>query len=120
LERVKDLIDSEPTLRSKRELIKKFIENYVMGNNNLDDLEALFVRFCNEEEMLAFNNICADENINPIKFNTLIEEYNFTGNMPITDDLIKVLNYTPSFFERKPTAERIKQKLIDYLSTYVN
>ena len=60
---ISDLINSEITLRSKRELIEKFIDQRLEGLKDEDELIEAFDSFWADEKRKAFDKICADENL---------------------------------------------------------
>jgi type I restriction enzyme R subunit len=68
-----DLLGGEITLRSKRELIKKFIEENLPHINDVDAIADKFEKFWQQESVLALSKICDEENAAQQQFNSLTE-----------------------------------------------
>jgi type I restriction enzyme R subunit len=65
--RIIDLLTGQVHLRSKRELIEKFIEENLMYIGDTDDIPDEFNRFWTIERERAFTTICTEENLSPEK-----------------------------------------------------
>jgi len=44
----------------------------------------------------------------------------FTEKEPLRDDLIDMLNKRPSLKERSSASERLRNKIVDFVETYIN
>lgn len=117
---IADLLNSEAQLRSKRELILRFIEENLPQIENSDLIEEEFEKYWNEEQQKAFNEICKEENISPLKLHTIISDYLFTEKEPLRDDIIKILEVKPKIRERKTIAERIITRIKDFVEKFVD
>ena len=117
---IADLLNSEAQLRSKRELILKFIEENLPQIENSDLIEEEFEKYWNEEQQKAFNEICKEENILPQKLHTVVSDYLFTEKEPLRDDIIKILEVKPKIRERKTIAERIITRIKDFVEKFVD
>lgn len=114
------LLDSEITLRSKRELIAKFIDENLPNIDIVDNIEREFENFWNEEQQKALDKICEDEKIEIKHLNKIIENYIFTQRPPIRDDIISILKTKPKILKRKPVAKRIIAKIVDFVDVFIN
>ena len=115
-----DLIASDPKMRSKRELIEKFINENLPFIDDSDDIPEAFQVFWGREQLIALQQIGLEEDIDPAKLQDLIGNYLFTEKIPLRDDIIGVMNKRPSLKDRKPTAERITAKLLGFVETFIN
>ena len=115
-----DLIASDPKMRSKRELIEKFINENMPFIDDSDDIPEAFQVFWSREQLIALQQIGLEEDIDPAKLQNLIGNYLFTEKIPLRDDIIGVMNKRPSLKDRKPTAERITAKLLGFVETFIN
>ncbi len=115
-----NLLGTEITLRSKRELIERFIQENLPLINDADNIPEEFEKFWRHEQNIALSKIIDEEGLSPDETNKLISNYLFTEHEPIVDDVIKLLkNGQPKVSERRPTAERIKAKIVDYTQTFI-
>jgi type I restriction enzyme R subunit len=81
-----DLMAGDITLRSKRELIKKFIKENLPKID--DDIPDEFEKFWQEQKVLELGKICEDEQLDREQFTSLIDAYIFSGNEPLREDVI--------------------------------
>ena len=115
-----DLLGGEAKLRSKRELIEKFIEENMPHIDDEDDIHDEFERFWTEQQKKAIDEICKTEELKPEKLNGVIEEYLFTERKPMRDDIVGILENKPKLLERKKIVERVIDKIVGFVDTFVN
>ena len=115
---VYDLLGSERHLRSKRELIEKFIEQNMSRIQDGQTIEDAFTEFWDDEKSKAVADICAAERIDPIAFKSMIEQYHFTGKSPLQGAIVEAMTKKPKILERKSIVERITRKLLGLISTF--
>ncbi|CUH65734.1 Type-1 restriction enzyme R protein [Thalassovita gelatinovora] len=115
---VYDLLGSERHLRSKRELIEKFIEQHMSVMTPDQSVAEVFNGFWDEEKSNAIAQICAAENIEPSAFKQMIEQYHFTGKKPLQGAIVDALTEKPKILERKGIVERVTRKLQRLISTF--
>lgn len=117
-EMVTNLLGSERHLRSKRELIEKFIEEHMPSLGTGQDVQAAFADFWNAERLVAIEKICAVEQIEQAIFRAMIEQYHFSGKRPLQGEIVEALSLKPKILERKSVVERIIGKLLGLVSTF--
>ncbi len=115
-----DLLAGDAHMRSKRELIEKFINENLTFIADSDDIPEAFQIFWDKEQLLALQQIGLEEDIEPARLQELIGNYLFTEKVPLRDDIIGVMNNRPALKERKTTAERITAKLLGFVETFIN
>jgi type I restriction enzyme R subunit len=114
-----DLVAGETKLRSKRELIEKFIiENLPLIQ--AENIEEDYNSFMNEEKQKAFNKFVADENLNPEKLQKLTEDYLFSQRTPTKQDVVAVLKNQPSILQRATVGDIILNKFMNFVNTFFN
>ena len=113
-----DLLGSERHLRSKRDLIEKFIEQHMPNVPAGGTVAAAFASFWDEEKINAISDICATEQIEPDAFKSMIEHYHFSGKRPLQGEVVDALVIKPKILERKTVVERIVSKLLGLVSTF--
>jgi type I restriction enzyme R subunit len=116
-----DLLSGNIKLRSKRELIEKFIEENLPYIDDPDDVPGKFESYWNEEQIKAIEELCLTENLYPEKFNDIIENYMFTNRKPLRDEVLGMIKGAkPGVLERKSVSERIIGKLVDFVETFIS
>ncbi|HRK28689.1 MAG TPA: type I restriction endonuclease subunit R [Chitinophagales bacterium] len=116
-----NLLNTEAQLRSKRELIEKFIQENLPVLEDEDDIPEAFDKFWNEEQQNAFNKLVQEENLLPDKTQTLIEDYLYAEREPLRDEILELLEgEKPSVLERKKTGDRILSKIMGFVETFIN
>ena len=117
---VMDIMAGEITLRSKKELIEKFIEQTLPCIEDTDDIPQAFADFVDSEKDAAFKQFCEEENLAPEKAREVLAEYLFTQIDPQPDAIINMLSVKPKILERKTVMERVLQKIRDFVETYIS
>jgi type I restriction enzyme R subunit len=117
---ISELLAGDIQLRSKRELIVEFIDRNLPKTSDQDAIEDEFKGFWNRKQREAFEQLCRDENISPEKVSHIIGEYLFTERKPLPDTIIDLLETKPRLLERKPIAERITNKILNYVDVFIN
>ena len=115
-----EIIAGDTQLRSKRELIEKFIQENLPVIEDSDDIPDEFYNYLNEERQIAIENLSKEENLDSEKLQKLIGDYLFTEKTPLRDDVISALKQRPSLKKRGKTAERIISKILDFVDTFIS
>lgn len=120
--RKKDIMDvmaTDVNLRSKRELIEKFINENMPHIHPEANLEQEFADFWDIEKLQAARVLCEDEQLNTLKFKEMIEHYVFASQRPRDDQIAKALTCTPKILERKKVLKRVGDRINDYINTFI-
>lgn len=119
-QKIIETLAGDVQLRSKRELIEKFINNNLPKIEDSDSITDEFESFWNKERLDAINKITEDENLNPDELERVIGNYLFTEKTPMRDDIIGMMKERPSLKERASTSERIIGKIYDFVETFIS
>ncbi len=114
-----DLLTGEVELRSKRELIEKFIEENLPHIEDVDDIQDEFEQYWQEQKVLALAKLCEEENLDKKQFNALIESYIYSGREPIRDEVFQCLDNRPSILKAREIGERILDKMREFVQIFV-
>lgn len=117
--RILDLLSGDVSLRSKRELIEKFIHENLPHIEESNDVDGEFKEFWDKERELAFESLCSEEGIVSEKLRELLDDFLFTGRQPLREQIVDALVEKPKLLERKTILERINDKLQDFINTFV-
>lgn len=113
-----DLLTGEIQLRSKKELIEKFILENLPNLSDTNDVPTAFEAFWDTERRQAFANLCREEALQPNKLQEVIDNYLFTNRPPMRDNIIKTLEHKPKLLQRKKIAERLLDKVIEFVDCF--
>ncbi|ARV14153.1 type I restriction endonuclease subunit R [Polaribacter sp. SA4-12] len=114
-----DLLGGDVKLRSKRELIEKFIEENLPNIKDSDRITDEFENFWKEEKVKALSKICNEENLDQQQFNSLIQSYTYNGQEPIRQDVFKCLDNRPSILKAREIGDRIILKMKKYIDIFI-
>lgn len=117
---ISDLMASETQLRSKKELIERFIAENLPLIRDRENIPEEFESFWTTEKQKALEGISKEENLDQAKLNRVIANYLFTEKKPLRDEVIDTMNKKPGLRERKTSSERIIDKIKGFIETFVN
>ncbi len=115
-----ELLAGDAQMRSKRELIERFIQENLPHIEDSDNVPDEFASYWSIERMAAIENLSNEENLNSEKLQEVIGNYLFTEKTPLRDEIIGMLNEKPSLKERKTIAERVTEKIIGFVETFIS
>ena len=113
-----DLLGGEAQLRSKRELIEKFIDENLPYIEEDEDLPEAFWSFWELEKQQAFNALVTQEELYPDKLLAVIERYLFTGRVPLRDPVVDAMKNKPKILERKKRGQDLIEKILAFVETF--
>lgn len=114
------LLSTEKTLRSKRELIEKFILENLPVIEDAENVESEFEKYWSEEQQKAFAKLVEEENLSPERTEQLIENYLFAESTPLRDEVLELIHgEKPSLLQRKILGDRILKRIMDFVETFV-
>lgn len=117
---IQNLLNTETDLRSKRELIERFIKENLPVIEDTDNVHEEFEKFWSEEQQKAFAQLVKDENLSPEKTERLIEGYLFSEKEPMRDEILELIQgEKPTILERKKLGDRILAKIIGFVDTFI-
>lgn len=114
------MLASEVQLRSKRELIEKFIAENLPHIETAEAVPRSFYEFIAAEKNKGLDQLSEEEKVDKLGLEKLIGDYLFTERTPMNDDIVSILRERPKLLARKSIAERIKEKIIEFVETYIH
>lgn len=116
-----NLLSTEATLRSKRELIEKFILENLPVIEDPDDITAEFDKFWSNEQQKEFAKMVKEEHLSFEKTERLVEDFLFAERAPIREQVLELIEgEKPSLLQRKKTGDRILLRIKSFVETYLN
>ncbi len=116
---IMDLLGGDIQLRSKRELIQKFIDENLPHIKDGDNINDEFEKFWQEQKVLALGKLCEDEHLDKAQFKSLIDAYIYSGREPIKDEVFQCLDNRPSILQARVIGERIIAKMKEFVEVFV-
>lgn len=113
-----ELLSQETQLRSKRDIITKFINFRLPSMQPEEKLEQIFSDFWNQERIEAIKQLCIEENLNEEIVNQMISDYHFTGKEPLRETVLNACHQKPKTLERKKIYDRVVHKLINLIQKF--
>jgi len=110
-------IGGQENLRSKRELIEKFIDTQLM-NIDSDEIESEYDNFIEKEKLNELANLCKEENLKEAALRNVIETYIYDLKEPLSDDIRDALVIRPKLLKSKSIILRIKEKVLSYVDKF--
>ena len=116
---IQNTLAGDAVLRSKRELIEKFIAKNIPDITDADDVAGEFDTFWSAERAKAFEAMCVEEGLMNDQLQKLINDYLFTGRKPRRNELAATLKEKPKILERDSVITKISKKLNNFIETFV-
>ena len=113
-----NLLGKEIQLRSKRDLIEKFMQDRMLTLEPDENIETVFRDFWNHERIEAINQFCIEENLNVGAVNQMIADYKFSGKEPSRETVLSSCNEKPKLLDRKKIFARVNSKLLEIINKF--
>ncbi len=115
-----DSVAGDIELRSKRELIEKFIEQNLPKVDDAAEIPDTFEAYWETERVAAFEALCKEEQLDADKLKKVIDRYVYTGKEPLSDpDIVELIQKPLSVLERGQARKRVLEKVVDYVATFI-
>lgn len=115
-----DMVLGDAKLRSKRDLIERFINDNLPNVPNSAAIPEHFSAFWKESYTEALQKICDEEQLDLDKVKEIIRRYLFTQREPLRDDAIDALKFKPKLMQRKKIGQRVLDKIMDFVRTFIH
>ena len=117
---ISNLLDSETQLRSKKELIERFIAEHLPNIKAENAVAEQFDNYWTEEKQKAAQNLSTEEGLKLEGLEKVIRNYLFYEQSPMRDDVIGIMKKRPGLKQRRSVAKRIIDKIKDFVKTFVD
>lgn len=115
-----DLMVGESQLRSKRELVEKFIRENLPKIEDSEQIPEEFENFWTQERIEALQRLSEEEGLNASQLEEIISNYIYTEKEPLRDEVVSIMKEKPSLAIRKTTAERVIGKIVGFVETFIS
>jgi type I restriction enzyme R subunit len=114
------ILDTEAQLRSKKDLIEKFIANNFPKIPKGGDIGQEFETYWDEQKQKAIEELSQAEGLNLEGLQQVIGDYLFTEKTPMRDDVISIMSKRPNLKERASISERVIDKIKSFVETFID
>jgi type I restriction enzyme R subunit len=113
------IMSGEHQLRSKRDLIEKFIKQNIPEIEKSEDVEKVFENFWTKEKEEAVARIVTEEGLDKDKFVELVDNYVWSDSKPRGEAIVQSLQKQPSVLAREPIIKRVLAKFNKFIETFI-
>jgi type I restriction enzyme, R subunit len=117
---IMDLLNGEAQLRSKKDLIERFISEQVPHTGPKIDVGEEFEEFWTKEKLQAVERLSIEEGLRKTGLEQVIGNYLFTEKLPMRDEIIGIMEVRPSLRERGGVSQRIIAKIKEFVEIFVD
>jgi len=114
------ILDTEVQLRSKRELIERFITEQFPDIPKNADVGEEFEKYWDDQKQKAIEALGDSEDLDVDGLQKVIGDFLFTEKEPRRDEVIGIMNTRPSLKERGTITERIISKIKEFVETFID
>lgn len=115
---VKKILDTEIQLRSKKELIERFITEHLDSIPQGGNLRESFNSYWDVEKERAVLELAESEKLENQGLADVIENYLFTEKVPLPNQVIGIMKTKPKLKETISIVDRVVQKIKEFVETY--
>ena len=115
-----DSVAGDIELRSKRELIEKFIEQHLPNLQDAAEIPDGFEDFWEQERVSAFEQLVKEEQLDSEGLQKVIDRYVYSGKQPLPDpDIMDLIQRPLKLAERGSTKKRVLERVVDFVETFI-
>lgn len=114
------ILDTETQLRSKKELIERFIADHFPDIPKGGDIGEEFENYWSKEKQKALMELSVSEGLELEGLQKVIGDYLFTEKTPMRDDVIKIMSERPALKARGSVSERVISKIKSFVETFID
>lgn len=111
-------VNGDPNLRSKQELIDKFIKENLPNVKSAEEVDDAFAAYWEVEKEKATKQIAEEEQLVPERMKDVVEQMIYNNQEPLREDVAGLMEKPPSILQRKKVIPRLTEKLKDFVNTF--
>lgn len=117
---IMDVLDTDAQLRSKKELIERFIAEHFANLSPSGDVGEEFDAYWEAEKQKALEAMSVEEGLKREGLDQVVASYLFTEKTPMRDDVIEIMEKRPALRERRSVADRVIEKVKSFVETFID
>lgn len=115
-----DSVAGDIELRSKRELIQKFIDKNLPNVGSAAEIPDCFEEFWEQERLSSFEQLVKEEQLDADRLRKVIDRFVYTGKRPLADpDIVELIERPLKLADRAPTRKRVLERVVDFVETFI-
>ena len=111
-------VNGDPNLRSKQELIDKFIKENLPDVKSAEEVDDAFAAYWEVEKEKATKQIAEEEQLVPERMKDVVERMIYNNQEPLREEVAGLMEKPPSILQRKKVIPRLTEKLKDFVNTF--
>lgn len=111
-------VGGDPNLRSKEELINKFIKENLPNVKSAEEVDDAFEAYWEVEKENATKQMADEENLLPDRLKEVVERMIYSNQDPLREDIVSTMEKPPTVLQRKKTVPRLAAKLKGFVETF--
>lgn len=111
-------VNGDPNLRSKQELIDKFIKENLPNVKSAEEVDDAFAAYWEVEKEKATKQIAEEEQLVPERMKDVVERMIYNNQEPLREDVAGLMEKPPSILQRKKVIPRLTERLKDFVNTF--
>ncbi|QPL50803.1 type I restriction endonuclease subunit R [Alteromonas sp. B31-7] len=111
-------VNGDPNLRSKQELIDKFIKENLPNVKSAEEVDDAFAVYWEVEKEKATKQIAEEEQLVPERMQDVVERMIYNNQEPLREEVAGLMEKPPSILQRKKVIPRLTEKLKDFVNTF--
>ncbi|MEA2050783.1 MAG: hypothetical protein U9O56_08645, partial [Campylobacterota bacterium] len=117
-ENIVNILNNNPQLRSKRELIEQFINENLLHIKNSEDIDEEFEKFWDTQKEKAYEKLCEEENLDCKKVRYVVDKYIYEQRVPLKDDIAKTLKGNFTYLKKRKIIPRVLDKIVGFVDKF--
>jgi type I restriction enzyme R subunit len=117
---IMDVLDTEVQLRSKKELIERFIAEHFAHLPPSADVGVEFDSYWEAQKQSALITLSESEGLKREALDKVLANYLFTEKTPMRDDVIEIMETRPALRARRSIADRVIEKIKAFVETFID
>lgn len=114
------MLETEVQLRSKRELIERFINQIFPSVSSEGKMRFAFDEFWNREKEMAMSVLSEEEKLDPQGLRRVVDDFIYTQKPPRREEVLEIRQARPRLLEISTIAERIIEKIRLFVETFID
>lgn len=111
-------VGGDPNLRSKQDLIDKFIKENLPNVKSAEEVDDAFEAYWEVEKENATKQMADEENLVPDRLKEVVERMIYNNQDPLREDIVSTMEKPPSVLQRKQVIPRLTEKFKDFVNTF--
>lgn len=120
IQTITSTLSGDAALRSKRELIEKFISSTIPSIDDGAKVEEAFDNFLSEEQTKALEEISVEEGVDKQKLDVIIGDYVFTNRHPRRSELAAAFVSKPGILRLNKALDSLSERVSKFIATFID